>query len=120
MPSIAPTRTSRTIKIDKDRQVRFNWSSCCRFEEVYGKTILEAAPHRGIRLITHLAWAGMLPEEPNLTLRETERRLQAFLNQDGNINELFEQIVQALVDSGVLGPVRTDEPTTDESPDPKE
>lgn len=104
MPSLTGNRQSLTIKIDTERAIRFNWSATCRFEESYGKSIPAALRDDiGPRVITHLAWAGMLHAEPQLAVRMVEKRLQAFLNNGGDITELAGALIKALSESGVLG-----------------
>lgn len=121
MPSISASKPARQVKLDKTRPIRFNWSAACRFEEAYGKSIPEAMQANiGVRLMTHLAWSGMLHGEPSLTLRETERRIQAFINQDGNVNDLAQELLLALVDSGVLGKSATPDTPDEETPEGNE
>jgi hypothetical protein len=117
LPSIGTPKQSRTVTIDRPRQVRFTWSACNRFEETYGKSIPESmSVNIGTRLITHLAWAGLLHAEPALTVRETERRIQVFVDgEDGNIQSLAQELVLALMESGVLGKAKTETP--EESPE---
>lgn len=115
MPSLTGNRQSVTIKIDTERQLRFNWSATCRFEEVYGKSVPAALRDDiGPRVITHLAWAGMLHAEPQLQVRMVEKRLQAFLNAGGDITALASDLIKALVSSGVLGKP-AEEPTDGEA-----
>lgn len=110
MPAITASKPARTIRIDRDRQIRINWAAANRFEETFGKSIPEALQGSiGTRLITVLTWAGMLHEEPSLTLRETERRIQSFINQDGDIAKLGVELSAALVEGGVIGKAQVDE-----------
>jgi hypothetical protein len=96
------------------RNIRFGWAASCRFEETYGKSIPQAmqVEQIGARLITHLAWAGMLHDEPNLSVRAVEPRIQSFLNSGGDILELAGQLVTALAESGVIGKPKPPEPET--------
>lgn len=110
MPTLSASRPSLSVKIDVERPIRFNWHAACRFEESYGKTVPEAMQQTvGARVITYLAWAGMLHKEPSLTLREAERRIQSFLNQDGDIAILAQELIKALAVSGIMGKIKTDE-----------
>jgi hypothetical protein len=105
MPSLTTAPTATMITIDKPRAIRYTFSAACRFEEKFGSTIPNALQNEvGSRLISHLAWAGMLHSEPTLRVQEVEKRLQAFLTrQDGDINDLAQELLKALVASGVLG-----------------
>lgn len=115
MPSITSSKPSRQVKLDKVRSLRFNWSAACRFEESYGRSIPEAMQAQvGVRLISHLAWAGMLHDEPGLTMREAERRIQSYINQDGDIAVFSQELIAALIDSGVLGKIKA-QPTDAEA-----
>jgi len=68
--------------------------------------------HVGVRFVTFLAWAGMIHAEPQLTIKETQKRIQAFILSKGDINALAEELGKALVESGVIG--RSKEKTSDE------
>lgn len=119
MPSLVPHKPSVTITIDQPRQVRFNWQAICRFEEVYGMSFLQALVHGGgARLITHLVWAGLLHDEPKLTIAQVERRIQSFVNNDGDIAVLTNEFIAALQESGVLGRKKT--PTATETDEDSE
>lgn len=122
MPAITASKPSTQIQIDKLRPIRFNWQSGCRFEEAYGRSIARSLnDEAGMRFVTYLAWAGMLHAEPTLQLRDVEKRIQAFINADGDISELAVQLVGALVDSGILGKVRKPKTeSSDESDTPTE
>ena len=76
MPALTATPAATNLMIDMERPVRFTWASVCRFEEAYGRSIPESLTTRlGIRLITHLVWAGLLHNEPKLTMDTVEARL---------------------------------------------
>lgn len=110
MPALTASRPSFSIKIDKVRQVRYTWASACRFEDAFGMPIPNAMMMAvGVRLITHLAWAGMLDYEPALTIKDTEKRLQSFINQGGDISDLAHELVKALSESGVLGKAKAED-----------
>jgi hypothetical protein len=51
----------------------------------------------------------MLHKEPSLTLREAERRIQSYLNQDGDIAVLAQELIKALAVSGIMGKIKTEE-----------
>lgn len=104
MATLSAQRPFKTVQIDQERKIRFNWMSICRFEESYGSPLAsELKKDIGARFITALTWAGLLHAEPSLTIRETERRIQSYLNQDGDLEALAMSLLDALVDSGVLG-----------------
>lgn len=110
MPTLSASRPALNVKLDVERPIRFNWHAACRFEESYGRTIPESMQQTvGARVITYLAWAGMLHKEPSLTLREAERRIQSYLNQDGDIAVLAQDLIKALAVSGIMGKVKTEE-----------
>jgi hypothetical protein len=110
MPTLSASRPALNVKLDVERPIRFNWHAACRFEESYGRTIPESMQQIvGARVITYLAWAGMLHKEPSLTLREAERRIQSYLNQDGDIAVLAQELIKALAVSGIMGKIKTEE-----------
>jgi hypothetical protein len=110
MPTLSASRPALNVKLDVERPIRFNWHAACRFEESYGRTIPESMQQTvGARVITYLAWAGMLHKEPSLTLREAERRIQSYLNQDGDIAVLAQELIKALAVSGIMGKIKTEE-----------
>jgi len=90
--------------IDMERPIRFTWSSVCRFEEKYGKSIPDSlSAQLGISLTTHLVWAGLLHDEPNLKMATVEARCGAYIDRGGDIQQLAKAVLEALVDSGVIG-----------------
>ena len=120
MPSLVQNKPETIVKIDRERRIRFNWQSANRFEEAFGRTIPQAMGFEaGARLITHLAWAGMLFHEPGLSLKETEKRINAFVLAGGDIADLAMQLAQAMTDSGVIGRPKA-EPKAEENEVPAE
>ncbi len=117
-PTMQSPRHARTVTIDRARRIRFTWSAACEFEEAYGKSVLEAINGVvGAKFFTHLAWAGMLHEEPGLDIETVKKRFENFLADGGDINTLATELMGALVESGVIGrPKKKDEPA-EETPE---
>lgn len=66
-----------TLKDGKERELRFDWASLCRFEREFGYSIVEVGRRFGSGKIsfvdaTNVLWAALLHEEKPLTLIEVE------------------------------------------------
>jgi len=104
MTAITAPKPGSIVNMDRPRRLRFTWSAANRFEEAYGKTIIDALTQSaGTRFFTYLAWAGLLHENGKITLSEVERRFDRFLENGGKIEALADELLKALTDSGVIG-----------------
>lgn len=121
MPVMQTSRPAKTITIDRPRRIRITWSAACEFEEAYGKSVLEAISGTvGARFFTHLAWAGMLHEEPALDIETVKKRIDIFISNGGDINALATDLMGALVSSGIIGKPKEkpeEDPPAEETPE---
>ncbi len=66
-----------TLKDGKERELRLDWSSLCRFEREFGFSVVEIGRKFGVGKVsfvdvTNVLWAALLHEENPLTLTEVE------------------------------------------------
>ena len=64
----------------KERELRFDWKTLCRFEREFGFSVIEVGKRLGMGTInlvdaTNIIWAGLLHEEKQMSLREVEELL---------------------------------------------
>ena len=88
----------------KERRIKFSFNSICAMEEISKQSIMtllnEQAGFNSIRL---LVWAGLRHENRGLTLDMVGLWIEEYLDEGNDFGEFFESVVNALVESGVLG-----------------
>ncbi len=67
-----------TLKDGKERELRLDWSSLCRFEREFGFSVVElgrrfATGNVNFVDVTNVLWVALLHEEKPLTLTEVEK-----------------------------------------------
>ena len=67
-----------TLKDGKERELRLDWSSLCRFEREFGISVIEVGRKFGVGKVnfldvTNIIWVALLHEEKPLTLPEVEK-----------------------------------------------
>ena len=62
-----------TIELDKPRKLRLTTNALCELEDLFDKPIHEILMDgaKGLRTVRAFLWAGLLHEDPELTLKET-------------------------------------------------
>lgn len=76
-----PTKSTPIKLTDgKERTLRYDWDSMCRFEEEFGYSIIEVGKRLGSGTInfldvTRAIWVGLLHEEKPMSLREVKQIL---------------------------------------------
>jgi len=64
----------------KERTLRFDWETVCRFEDEFGYSVIEVGKRLGVGNISFLdvtraIWAGLLHEDNPMALREVRKLL---------------------------------------------
>lgn len=97
-----------TIKLDRERLLRYTLSSVRRFKEVYGKPLAEVrmrAPESSISEILDpsclavVIWAGLIHEDEKLTTDKLERLLERYISGGGRLVDFFEPVGNAMKES---------------------
>jgi hypothetical protein len=94
-----------TIRLgNRDRELRFKVSSMRDFEDAMsGQTLFEALQKRGHRALVTLLWLGLKHAEEKLTLARTFAVVDQYVEDGGDINDLWDAVGKTLVSSGVIG-----------------
>ena len=96
-----PTKSVPIILKDgKTRHLRFEWENICRLEREHKISIFDLG--RDMLLgsispvkITGVIWAGLLPEEPTLTIQQVERLISFHDFMDKKILDAINEAIGA-------------------------
>jgi hypothetical protein len=64
-----------TVKLDKQRKLKYTFNALCELEDALGRPLLEIRNNFRVKDLRALVWAGLLHENPDLTLEEAGRLL---------------------------------------------
>lgn len=82
-----------TIRLDKSRNLLFNFNAICELEEEIGRPITHLQDSNiGFREIRALLWAGLRHEDPSLTIEDAGN----LINEAESIQYVTETVVEAL------------------------
>ena len=83
-----------TIELDKPRRLRLDTNALCELEDVLGKPINEILREgaKGLRTVRAFLWAGLLHEDPELTLKEAGDLIKL----DDNLVYVQEKVTEAI------------------------
>lgn len=100
------------IKLDRERRLLYTFRTLGRAQTALGgMTIMRAMEGRGVTEAMALLWAGLLHEDPKLTIDgATKLADQALTAGELNLVSLWNLLGEALTNSGVLS-----SPTQEES-----
>lgn len=94
------------IQFDQPRRLLFNYKALRALDRVMGEAGLSKSLEllQGLNFTTleRALWAGLLHEEPLLTVNLVAKRLDAFIEADGDASELFLTTYKAINDSKVF------------------
>lgn len=80
------------IVLDKKRRLKFNMNALTELEDVLGIPITGLSSQKvGMKELRAMLWAGLLHEEPELTLREAGDLMEV-----ENLNEISTKITEAM------------------------
>lgn len=86
------------ITLDRERYLRFDWNRLCQLEDRLGMGLGRAIMlgRYEANLLRLLVWAGLLHEEPKLTVERAGELIQLYLEGGGSLEELNRKINEAL------------------------
>ena len=112
------TRPTVSIMLDKERHLLLDFNALAEMERVTGKSVLQEATWDDISAtdIRALIWAGLLHEEPDLTLEQVGAMLHPGMVNDvvGPLREALDVILSGEQEAASGSP----QAETDEEPDP--
>ncbi|MBA4547683.1 hypothetical protein H1R82_07345 [Thermoactinomyces intermedius] len=81
-----------TVKLDKQRKLKYTFSAFCELEEALGRPLTEIKNNFRMKDLRALVWAGLLHENPDLTLEETGR----LLDEAPSLEDVGDAVAKAL------------------------
>lgn len=93
-----------------ERNLRFRATTMEDFENMSGQSLQEALPKKGHGTLARLLWAGLKHEDDRLSVKKVLEQMDDYLDADGDINDLWDSVGVALMNSGLIGRQRKDEP----------
>lgn len=95
----------KTIELDKQREIRFDFNAIADIEEETGMGISTLLDEENIGFNTFriLLWAGLRHEDSGLTKKNVGILLDNYFKAGGTWTELGNKIFEAIEASGVLG-----------------
>jgi hypothetical protein len=105
--SSASSDESVDVDFDKPRRLFFNLRALKALDRVMGEvgisTCMAKLRALNFETLERVLWAGLLHEEPNLTISLVSKRLEAFTDEGRSTDELFVAAHDALNASKVFG-----------------
>lgn len=93
-------QTAVSIKLDKQRKLKYTFNAFCELEDVLGRPLSEISEIMdGFKLkdLRAMLWAGLLHESPDLTLEEAGE----LMDKASSLEEVAEAVVKAMEKSVV-------------------
>jgi hypothetical protein len=95
------------IQFDQPRRLYFNLKALRALDRVMGEIgiqkSLELIHALNFTTLERAMWAGLLHEEPNLTVNIVSKRLEKFVDSGGDVGDLFAAAYRAINESRVFG-----------------
>ena len=95
------------IHFDQTRRLLFNLKALRALDRVMGEQgiqkSLELIQALNFTTLERALWAGLLHEEPHLTVANVSKRLDKFVDDGGDVSELFTGAYKAITESRVFG-----------------
>jgi hypothetical protein len=90
-------QTAVSIKLDKQRKLKYTFNAFCELEDVLGRPISEIKDGFKLKDLRALLWAGLLHESPDLTLEDAGE----LMDKASSLEEVAEAVVKAMEKSVV-------------------
>jgi hypothetical protein len=87
----------------KERVLKFKASAMRDFQMVEEQTLTEALPKRGHTTLAALLWCGLKHDDTRLSVSKVWDYMDDYLEAGCDINDLWDSVGEALMDSGVIG-----------------
>lgn len=100
------------LDFDKPRNLRFDITACLALEGALNATLGEVVMRLNQLSITSTCaalWAGFKHEDPTLNLSSVSKKLQAYLEQGGELKTINDALNKALADSAPLKAASADD-----------
>lgn len=109
-----PFKRTGADKTIVNRRFRFDLAAGMAFEDEVGEGInsLLRSGRTTFALVKGLLY-GFRWEDPKLTERDVKAALQLFIDADGDITDIYDQVVAAINASGTYGKVKAPAPVED-------
>ena len=95
------------IEFDQPRRLFFGLKAIRALDRTMGEVgiarVLDLLRNLNFQTLERVLWAGMLHDEPMLTVNLIAKRLETFTDAGGDTTELFRAAYRAVNDSGVFG-----------------
>jgi hypothetical protein len=95
------------IQFDQPRRLYFNLKALRALDRVMGEVgiqkSLELIQALNFTTLERALWAGLLHEEPHLTVANVSKRLERFIDAGGDAGDLFTATYRAINESRVFG-----------------
>lgn len=105
--SFPATDESVDVEFDKPRRLYFNLRALKALDRAMGEVgigrVMELLRALNFQTLERVLWAGLLHEEPNLTVNLVAKRLEALTDEGRSTAELFAAAHDALNASKVFG-----------------
>ena len=102
------------IQLDKKRTLRFDFNALSDIEEQAGyRGILYLISERsiGFNTLRLMVWGGLRWQDEELTIKQAGEILQKYMEDEGDMQRLGDNIREALIESGLLGKKKSKEVT---------
>lgn len=97
----------------KSRRIRYDFNAIADVEEkaAAGVVALFSEDRVGLHAMRILLWGGLKHEDKGLTIARVGSMIQEYMEAGGDLQELMDQVGQALQKSGLVGNVTAGEET---------
>lgn len=96
---------SVAVTLDKERRLRYTFNALCELQTATGRTLDDALASGSVGFleVRGIIWAGLIQEDPTLTLIQAGEAIQTYLENGGSFANLVVRMHEALSVSGLIG-----------------
>jgi hypothetical protein len=109
------------IQFDQPRRLVYNLQALRALDRVMGEVgivrVLELLRAANFQTLERALWAGLIHDEPTLTVSLVAKRLEKYVNNGGGTTALFTRAYDAINESRVFG--RPENKEGNEQPEPE-
>lgn len=92
----------------RPRTLKYRPSHGALFEDATDTTISEAMPKMGVRTLATLLWLGSKHEDERLTVSKVLDGLDTFVEEGGDLADLWHSVTTAMARDGLFGKAAAD------------
>jgi hypothetical protein len=89
-----------TIELDRVRHIRYPWRAIVDAEKLSRKGLPLLLVSPGVETVITLLWAGLVTEDPKLTMEQTGDILERYLEAGNSLQEIEKAIIDGLKAGG--------------------